>query len=100
YYEMQMDLCTPRPMLDLYDARWPVRPVSGALPPARVVADHVGRPGQTLNVLVAEGVVVCGGVVANSVLGRGVVVESGAEVEDSVLLDGCRIGRDARVRRA
>ena len=36
----------------------------------------------------------------NTVLGHGVVVESGAEVEDSVLLDGCRVGRMARVRRA
>jgi ADP-glucose pyrophosphorylase len=34
------------------------------------------------------------------VLGAGVVVEAGAEVEDALLLDGCRIGRGARVRRA
>ena len=38
--------------------------------------------------------------VFNTVLGHGVLVDSGAEVEDSVLLDGCRIGRGARVRRA
>jgi len=29
-----------------------------------------------------------------------VLVDVGAEVEDSLLLDGCRIGRCARVRRA
>ena len=43
---------------------------------------------------------ICGGVVVSSVLGHAVVVESGAEVEDSVLLEGCRIGRGALVRRA
>jgi NDP-sugar pyrophosphorylase family protein len=34
------------------------------------------------------------------VVGRGVQVEVGAEIEDSLLLDGCRVGRCARVRRA
>jgi glucose-1-phosphate adenylyltransferase len=100
YYESQMDLCTPRPALDLYNAAWPVLPVASGLGPAKVVADEAGRAGQALNSLVSDGAVIRGGVVVNTVLGRGVVVESGAEVEDSVLLDGCRIGRGARVRRA
>src|SRR5262249_58206588 len=67
---------------------------------AKVVADATGRAGQALNTLVSDGAVIRGGVVINGVLGHGVVIESGAEVEDSVLLDGCRIGRRARVRRA
>jgi glucose-1-phosphate adenylyltransferase len=28
------------------------------------------------------------------------VVEAGAEIEDSILLDGCRVGRGAHIRRA
>ena len=35
-----------------------------------------------------------------SVLGRHVRVHTGAEVEESVILDNCDIGRRARVRRA
>ncbi|HJQ84985.1 MAG TPA: hypothetical protein VKA21_12960, partial [Candidatus Binatia bacterium] len=100
YYEAQMNLCTLRPVCDLYDTGWPVRPASGVLGPAKVVADPAGRAGQALNSLVSDGVVVRGGVVVNTVLGHGVVVESGAEIEDSVLLDGSRVGRGARVRRA
>ena len=100
YYDAQMDLCTPRPALDLYNPAWPVRPVPSGLGPAKVVADAAGRAGQALNTLVSDGAVIRGGVVINGVLGHGVVIESGAEVEDSVLLDGCRIGRRARVRRA
>ncbi len=41
-----------------------------------------------------------GGLVRNSVLGRGVRVLSGAVVEDSILFDNCIIGPRARVRRA
>ena len=100
YYDAHMDLCTPRPTLDLYNAAWPVRPVATGLGPAKVVADAAGRAGQALNTLVSDGAVIRGGVAINTVLGHGVVIESGAEVEDSVLLDGCRIERGARVRRA
>jgi glucose-1-phosphate adenylyltransferase len=100
YYDAQMDLCTPRPALDLYDPRWPVRAVPSALGPAKVVGDAAGRAGQALNSLVSDGAVVRGGVVVNTILGHGVVVEPGAEVEDSVVLDGARVGRGARVRRA
>jgi glucose-1-phosphate adenylyltransferase len=100
YYDAQMNLCTPRPELDLYNPDWPLWPVAGGLGPAKVVADAAGRAGQALNSLVSDGAVVRGGVVVNTVVGHGVVVESGAEVENSVLLDGCRVGRGARVRRA
>jgi glucose-1-phosphate adenylyltransferase len=100
YYDAQMNLCTPRPALDLYNPAWPVPPMPSGLAAAKVVADALGRAGQALNSLVSDGSVIRGGVVINTVLGHGVVVESGAEVEDSVLLDGCRIGRHARVRRA
>jgi glucose-1-phosphate adenylyltransferase len=49
---------------------------------------------------VAGGTILSGGMVRNSVLGRGVRVHSGALVEDSILFDNCDIGRRARVRRA
>ena len=41
-----------------------------------------------------------GGVVRNSVLGRGVRVHAGALVEDSIILDNCDIGRRSKIRRA
>ena len=40
------------------------------------------------------------GAVKNSVLARGVKVHAGADVEDSIILDNCDIGRRAKVRRA
>jgi glucose-1-phosphate adenylyltransferase len=100
YYEAQMDLCRLRPVLDLYDPSWPVLPASSGLGPAKVVADSAGRPGHAINTLVSDGAIIRGAMVVNGILGHGVVIESGAEVEDTVLLDGCRIGRHARVRRA
>lgn len=100
YYDAQMNLCTNRPLLDLFNPAWPLSPVPSGLGPAKVVADAAGHPGQVLNALVSDGAVVRGGAIRNAVLGYDVTVEVGAEVEDSILLDGCRIGRHARVRRA
>jgi len=43
---------------------------------------------------------VAGGVVRNSILGRGVCIHTGALVEGCVIMDNCDIGRHAQVRRA
>ena len=100
YYDAHMQLCSARSPLDLHDPAWPMPALPTGLAPARVVADEVGRQGQALNAIVSEGTMVRGGVVLNAVVSPRVRVESGAEVEDAVLLEGCRIGRHARVRRA
>ena len=54
YYAAQMDLCTPRPLLDLYNPAWPVRAAASGLASAKVVADPGGRAGQALNSLVSD----------------------------------------------
>lgn len=101
YYASQMDLCTPEPALDLYDPSWPIRSVTSGLPPAKVSSDLAcGHMGQAVNSLLADGSVIRGGAVMRSVVGPSCIVEAGAEIEDSILLDGCRIGRGAHVRRA
>ena len=99
YYDAQMDLCGPRPGLDLFNPAWPLPAPARTFGPAKLGLDEAGRPGQTLGCLVADGVVVRGSMITNSVLGHGVVVESGADVQDCILLDGCYVGRFARLRR-
>jgi len=100
YYAAQMELCGGAPGLDLFNAAWPLPAAPSPFGPSKVALDEAGRPGQTISCLVAEGTLVRGAMVANSVLGHGVVIESGAEVQDCVLMDGCYVGRCARVRRA
>jgi glucose-1-phosphate adenylyltransferase len=100
FYEANMDLRAPDPALNLYNASWPVRTAEAPNPPAKFVFDEIGRRGQAVQSVVSEGCIVSGGSVRNSVLGRNVFVHSFAEVEDSVIMDGCRIRRHARVRRA
>ena len=100
YYEANMDLRSVDPALNLYNREWPVRTTSYPDPPAKFTFDDENRRGQAIDSIVSGGCILSGGMVRNSVLGRGVRVHSGAIVEDSVILDNCDIGRRAKVRRA
>ncbi len=100
YYEANMDLRSVSPALNLFNRAWPVRTTSYPDPPAKFTFDEENRRGQAIDSVVSGGCILSGGMVKNSVLGRGVRVHSGAVVEDCVILDNCDIGRRARVRRA
>jgi len=88
------------PELNLYNRQWPLRTASYSDAPAKFIFDEQGRRGQAIDSIVAGGTILSGGMVRNSVLGRGVRVHSGALVEDSILFDNVDVGRRARVRRA
>lgn len=100
YWETNMDLRAIAPSLNLYNRQWPLHTANYNDPPAKFAFDEEGRRGQALNSLVAEGCILSGGAVLRSVLGRNVFIHSHASVEDSIVLDGCDVGRGARINRA
>ncbi|PWD52624.1 glucose-1-phosphate adenylyltransferase [Serinibacter arcticus] len=75
------------------DPQHPIRSAQPQLPPARVVDGAV-----VVDSLLAAGCQVAGEV-RRSVIGPGVVVEAGAVVEESVLLDDVRVAPGVRLRR-
>ena len=100
YYEANMDLNQVKPDLNLYNREWPVRSTSYPDPPAKFVFEEEGRRGEALDSIVSGGCILSGGLVRKSILGRGVRVHAGAEVEGCVIMDNCDIGRRAKLRRA
>ena len=100
FYEANMDLNYVKPDLNLYNREWPVRSTSYPDPPAKFVFDEEGRRGEALDSIVSGGCILSGGIVRKSVLGRGVRIHTGADVEGCVIMDNCDIGRHARLRRA
>jgi glucose-1-phosphate adenylyltransferase len=80
--------------LDLDSLDWPIRTTSGHRPPARVESG-----GSVEDSLLSPACRVAGRV-RRSVLSPGVVVEAGAQVDDSVLLHGSLIRAGARVKKA
>ncbi len=100
YYEASMDLRAVSPELNLYNRQWPLRTAGYSDAPAKFVFDEEGRRGLAVDSIVAGGSIISGGTVKGSIIGRGVKIHTGAQVEDSVLFDNCDIGRHAKVRRA
>ena len=100
YYDANMDLRAVAPDLNLYNRQWPLRGASYPDPPAKFTFDEENRRGEAVDSIVSAGCILSGGVVRNSVLGRGVKVHTNALVEGCIIMDNCDIGRYARVRRA
>ena len=100
YYEANLDLKNVAPQLNLYNPEWPIHSAPFDDPPAKFVFDEPGRRGVAVQSILAPGCILAGGYAKDCVMGRNVVIHSGAQVLESVLMDNVDIGRDARVRRA
>jgi glucose-1-phosphate adenylyltransferase len=100
YYEANMDARAVDPSLNLYNRSWPIRTVSYSDAPSKFVFDDEGRRGMGLNSIVAEGTIISGSVVRDSVIGRNVRIHSYCQIEGSVIMNRVEIGRDCQIRRA
>jgi glucose-1-phosphate adenylyltransferase len=94
YYLAQMDLIGTAPRFDLDNPRWPILARSFDGPPVRILS------GQLEDTLLGEGTMIKDARVVRSILGRGVRIEPGAEIEDSIIMDFTEVGEGARVVRS
>jgi glucose-1-phosphate adenylyltransferase len=102
YYEANMDLISVHPIFNLYNREWPTMTmIDGSLPPAKFVyGDEHSRMGHAVDSFVSPGTIISGGEVYHSIISPGVYVHSWAQVTDSVVMDGTRVGRHAIVSKA
>ncbi len=94
YWQAHMDLLGETPRLDLDNAAWPVLAARYHGPPARILG------GQIENAQVGEGSLIRHATVRNSILGRGVQVDEECVIDGSIVMDGTRVGKGSRLRRA
>ena len=89
YLETSLDLASPhaKEILDMYDPEWKIYTKSEDLP-----AVKFGPESKVNQSLVSNGCIIMGEV-TNSVLSPGVVVEAGAVIKNSVILNHCKIGK-------
>jgi len=93
YWQTNLDLLKDQPELNLYDEEWTIHTRSEERPPVKLMSQAAVSWS-----LLSNGCIVAGTVV-NSVLSPGVVVEAGAEVRDSIILNDTVISAGARVDR-
>lgn len=94
YYDANMALVAVDPPFSLYGERWPLRTYQRPMPPSKCVLG-----GSTADSIVCDGCLISGGVVKDSILSPGVVVERGALVEQSIIFDDVMIEPGVRLRK-
>ncbi len=99
YYEANMDLLQPVPPYSLHNSEWPVYSLQLPLPPAKVYHGPGGEPALVGNSLLSAGSIVSGGRVERSILFPQTYVDASADVTDSILFPGVRVGPGARLHR-
>jgi glucose-1-phosphate adenylyltransferase len=92
YFEAHMDVLGLEPRFDVFNARWPIFSSNYQGPVAKFVQAEID------NCIISAGCLINGARIRNSVLRREVVVEPGAEIDDCVVMDHVRIGKEARIR--
>ncbi|MDL2237745.1 glucose-1-phosphate adenylyltransferase [Christensenellaceae bacterium OttesenSCG-928-K19] len=90
-WEANMELLQEQPELDLYDEPWRIFSRNPNMPP-----HFVEKNAKVKNSLVSEGCHIYG-TVENSVLSAGVVVERGALVRDSIIMQQTRVGEGSKI---
>jgi len=107
YMEAQMDLVSPRPQLNLYNAKWPLRTAPDFLPPAKDVfprhADWVREGAETGACYMNR--IASGGCIFDTpkrmdqvVIGRRVHTEHGVELDQVVCFDDVYLGPNVQMR--
>jgi glucose-1-phosphate adenylyltransferase len=99
YWAANLDLVTPVPSLDIYDANWPVWTYQQQLPPAKFVFDDDDRRGMAVDSMVSGGCIISGATIRRSLLFSSCRVNSFARTTEAVLLPEVDVGRHARLNK-
>jgi glucose-1-phosphate adenylyltransferase len=102
YFAAALDLVSVTPQFNLYNSKWPIVSAPMHQPPAKFVfADSKSqRIGIATDSLVSDGSILSGGTINRCVLHPRVRVNSYADVDESILMDGVEVGRKSKIRRA
>ncbi|AZG73131.1 glucose-1-phosphate adenylyltransferase [Shewanella livingstonensis] len=100
FFQANMELLSPSPALNLYDAKWPIWTYQEQLPPAKFVFDDDNRRGMAVDSIISGGCIISGAKVKRSVLFDEVRVCSYSLVKDSVLLPDVVVLKNCKIQNA
>jgi glucose-1-phosphate adenylyltransferase len=94
FWEAHQDMLGDNPVFDIHNERWPIRASKNDLPASKIMG------GEITNSIIAEGALIKRAKIINSVIRRGVVVEDGVEIRDSIIMDRVVLKKGCRLKRA
>jgi glucose-1-phosphate adenylyltransferase len=93
FWDVHQDMLGEKPLFEINNEQWPIRPSRNELPATKIIG------GEITNSIIAEGAVINKSKIINSVIRKGVVIEDGVEVRDSIIMDhvvlkkGCKLNK-------
>ena len=99
YYEANMELIGASPQLNIYDPHWRIWTHQQQLPPASFIGFKDEASSNAVNSMVSGGCLIQESSLDGSLLFSKVVVDSGCELHDALVLPECRIGENVRLKR-
>ena len=97
YFDANMDLLKPQPLLDMYQAEWPIRTCEIQAPPARTVSLD-NKNSLIVNSILNSGSIVNSAHINHSILSANVRVEPDAQIENSIIFDNVVIEQGAKLQ--
>lgn len=94
FWDAHQDMLGKEPVFEIYNPRWPIRPSRNELPASKIIG------GEIINSIIAEGAVINKCRIINSVIRKGVVIEDGVEVRDSIVMDSVVLKKGCRLNKA
>jgi glucose-1-phosphate adenylyltransferase len=99
FWEANLELTEVTPLLNLYDASWPIWTYQEQLPPAKFVFDDADRRGMAVDSMVSGGCIISGAYLRRSFLFSNVRVEAHSVLTQAVVLPDVQIGRHCRLHK-
>jgi glucose-1-phosphate adenylyltransferase len=102
YWEAHMDLLGESPTFDLNDDFWPILTHEPLAPPAKILCHgEMGRGVEGIrHSIISNGCILDANTICRSVLSPNVKILRGAEVRESILMEGVIVRENARLNRA
>jgi glucose-1-phosphate adenylyltransferase len=94
YWKANMAFLSKSPPFAPDEASWPVRTYKSQLGPS------LFQTADVRDSIISNGCLIEGGSIRHSIISPGVRMEADAQVEDSIIFEGARIGPGAKIRRA
>ncbi|WP_027436927.1 glucose-1-phosphate adenylyltransferase [Lachnospira multipara] len=94
YWEANMELIDIIPIFNLYEEFWKIYTSNDSIPPQYIASDAYIEKS-----IIGDGTEVYGKIF-NSVIGSGVIIEEGAEVHDSIIMNNTKIGKNTIINKS
>ncbi|MBI5741304.1 MAG: glucose-1-phosphate adenylyltransferase [Nitrospirae bacterium] len=94
FWDAHQDMLGEKPPFEISNELWPVRPSRNELHATKILG------GEITNSIIAEGTLINKAKIINSVVRKGVIIEEGVEIRDSIIMDYVTLKRGCTLNKA